>query len=129
MLRKLGLPLMCLAMFSIAGGHLAVLQGVAWAGMFWSYSRDASFTEAAEKTFSGEYPCSMCKKVAKARQQEEKAPAALKVDKKAETFLFVETGSVCLPECRDFSFPPIVAERFWTRAEAPPIPVPIFVLA
>lgn len=124
MLRKLGLPLMCLAMFSIAGGHLAVLQGVAWAGMLWSYSRDASFTEAAEKTFSGEYPCSMCKKVAKARQQEEKAPATLKVDKKADHFLLVARSPLATPFSRDFCHPPVPDSICVLRSQAPPMQPP-----
>src|SRR5258708_6190788 len=56
MLRVIGLPFMALAMFSIAGGHWAVLQTVAWAQMLRDYSKDATVTEAVAKTFSGDAP-------------------------------------------------------------------------
>ena len=87
MLRRLGTLLVCLAMFSIAGGHWAVLQSIAWAGMVQDYARDGGFAAAVQKTFSGQYPCAMCKKVAEAQKKEEQKPAILKVDKKAENFL------------------------------------------
>ena len=35
------------------GGHWAVLQSVAWVGMAVSYSQNASFKEALQKTFDG----------------------------------------------------------------------------
>lgn len=90
MLRSLGLSLMCLAMFSIAGGHWAVLQTVAWAQMVRDYSQTATVAEALEKTFSGKAPCSLCEQIAEAKQQEEKSPATLKTDKKAEIFLLAD---------------------------------------
>jgi hypothetical protein len=50
-----------LAMF--VGGHWGMLQVVAWTGMLIDYSRDATFAEAWDKTFSGEHPCAICKTV------------------------------------------------------------------
>jgi hypothetical protein len=47
----------------LVGGHWGVLQVVAWSGMLIQYSRDASFSEAWEKTFDGEHPCALCKAV------------------------------------------------------------------
>lgn len=126
MLRVLGLPFICLAMFSIAGGHWAVLQTIAWAQMVRDYSQTTSVAEAIEKTFSGEAPCSMCKSIAKAKTQEQKAPATVKLDKKAETFTVAASDLLPRPVSRDFAFslPPEVICA--ARADAPPTPVPIF---
>lgn len=125
MLRALGLPFICLAMFSIAGGHWAVLQGIAWVQMVHDYSQNASVAEAVEKTFSGEAPCSMCKKIAEAKHQEQKAPATVKVDKKAEIFSVAENTLLQKPISRDFVYLRPAAASFDARADAPPTPVPI----
>ena len=78
---------MCVAFFSLAGGHWLVLQTVAWAQMLRDYSKSAPIAEAIERTFSGGYPCTMCIKITEEQQKEEKAPATVKLDKKAELFL------------------------------------------
>ena len=124
MLHKLGLPLMCLAMFSILGGHLAVLQGAAWTGMLWSYSRDATFTEAAEKTFSGDYPCRLCKKVAETRRQEEKTPVAFKVEKIPTVFLPSVQTNVATPFSHDFRYPLVGDSAAPVRPGTPPMQPP-----
>ena len=74
MFRKLGLVFAALAFFSIAGGHWAVLQTVAWAGMLHDYTqRTGSVAVAFEQTFDGEHPCGFCLQIAAAKQQETKA--------------------------------------------------------
>lgn len=124
MLRKFGMPLKCLAMFSIVGGHLAVLQGAAWATMLWDYSREASFTEAAEKTFSGANPCSLCKTVAKTRQQEEKIPATLKVEKIPTVFLTFSQPVLGSPFPREFCYPLAGDSAVPVRPGTPPMQPP-----
>lgn len=124
-LKALGLPFVCLAMFGLAGGHLAVFQAVAWGQMLWSYSQDTgSLLAGAEKTFSGKYPCSMCRKVAEQTQKEQKAPAIFKVDKQLEVYVMLAALSVRQPAGRDVTYflPDFL---FSTRREAPPVPVPI----
>lgn len=74
------------ALFVSLGGHLAVLQTVAWANMLKDFSRSATLEEAARKTFDGDHPCSMCKVVRESRKQEERKPL-LKVDSKMEVAL------------------------------------------
>ena len=125
-IQLMGLPLVCLAMFSVAGGHWAVLQTVAWGQMLVTYSKEAgSFVLGAKKTFSGDYPCSMCRKVAEGKKKEkQELPQTIKTDKKAEVALV------------DFGAPielPLIGQRrffsgiffFPTRSDAPPSPVPI----
>ena len=63
----------------LSGSHLAFLQLVAWSGMLVSYSAEAGLADGLRDTFSGEKPCSMCKAISAARNQESsgegKAPA------------------------------------------------------
>lgn len=112
-------------MFAVAGGHWAVFQSIAWTQMVWDYSQqEGSVFAGAQKTFSGEAPCSMCKNIAAAKQQEEKTPATLKVDKKAEIFLVAFGGIIPLPDISPRVFHALHSD-FPSRTEAPPVPVPI----
>jgi len=123
MFRRLGTLLMCLAMFSIAGGHWAVLQSVAWAGMLRDYSRAAGLGAAVEKTFSGEFPCPMCRKIADVQKKQEQSAPILKVEKKAEVFLVTHAVALVPPlplwefSAQSLRTPPPVLF-------APPRPVP-----
>ena len=123
--RLLGCVVMMAALFLSAGGHLALLQGVAWTTMVRDFSRTGSVTSAVEKTFDGKHPCPLCKKIASARAHEEKAPVTVKAEKKAELFVSTSSEIVPIPIVRCFSYPPHpfvnVPERFF----APPVPVPI----
>ena len=116
---------MALALFLVAGGHWAMLQGVAWATMVRDFSKTGSLTEAVGKTFDGKHPCAMCKKLTNARASEEKAPVTLKVDKKAEGFVASARSEVPMPLARPIVYGPapfvVMPERFF----APPVPVPI----
>ena len=116
---------MALALFLVAGGHWAMLQGVAWATMVKDFSKTGSLTEAVGKTFDGKHPCAMCKKLTNARASEEKAPVTLKVDKKAEVFVASARSEVPMPLARPIVYGPapfvVMPERFF----APPVPVPI----
>ena len=124
MIRTFGLPLACLAMFSVAGGHWAVLQAVAWGQMLRDYSRGATVAEAIEKTFDGEHPCSMCVKVKNGREREEKSPASVKSDKKSEKFLSAKLAEAPAPSVCEFVYR-VLPDFYPTRAEAPPGPVPL----
>ncbi len=123
--KLLGLPLVCLAMFSVAGGHWALLQTVAWTKMMWTYSQQAdSLLVGAKKTFGGEYPCEMCRKVAEGQKQEEKAPATVKAEKKAETSFPCERFVAEPPPATDFSYGRVATLSFPARFDSPPRPVP-----
>jgi hypothetical protein len=126
LLRVVGMPLICLALFALAGGHWAVLQAIAWAQMLREYSKNAPITEAIAKTFSGQSPCSMCTKISEERQKEERVPAAVKFDKKAEVFLVEMCDALKRPESEDYSYLNPGQSAPIERSEAPPAPVPIF---
>lgn len=125
MLRITGYPLLFLAMFSIAGGHWAVLQTVAWTGMAIKYSRDSSLAAALTKTFSGKAPCNMCKTIEAGKEKESRLPATVKADKKIDKFLARAAHSAPLPPETPFSYPPVPDEAVSVRPTSPPAPFPI----
>jgi hypothetical protein len=122
--RKIACALMGLALFLVAGGHLALLQTVAWTTMVHDFSRTGSLTEAVSKTFDGEHLCPMCKKIAAARAAEEKAPASVKAEKKSEVFLAQTSSSLPFPVSSPMVFKPAPFVVMPERVDAPPVPVP-----
>jgi len=84
MLRSFGFALLFCAMFAIAGGHLFVLQSVAWANMILVYSQKSGIVEGVTKTFSGSAPCKLCKAVDAGQGDQSKIPSSIKADKKIE---------------------------------------------
>jgi ssDNA-binding Zn-finger/Zn-ribbon topoisomerase 1 len=121
----LGCVVMTAALFLSAGGHLAFLQGVAWATMIRDYSLTGSVTAAVEKTFDGKHPCPLCKKIAAQRSHDEKAPVTVKAEKKAEVFLGSATTLIPLPVVGSFAYPPHPFLNAPEHTSAPPVPVPI----
>jgi hypothetical protein len=120
--------MMALALFLVAGGHWAMLQGVAWVSMVHDFSRGGSLTQAVEKTFDGKHPCAMCKKIAKAKNSEasgEKAPVTVKVEKKAEVFIASNRSELPQPVSRPFAYGPAPFVSIPELCFAPPVPVPI----
>ena len=51
-----------------SSSHLAVLQVVAWTGMFVENVQGLDLEEAIERTFDGEHPCSLCHAIEGASQ-------------------------------------------------------------
>lgn len=68
------------------GGHLALLQTVAWSNMLVNFSSSSSISEAVGKTFDGEHPCELCKVVEQSKQ-EDKEQQSLKAEMKIEMIL------------------------------------------
>jgi hypothetical protein len=115
---------MTAALFLSAGGHLAILQGVAWATMVRDFSRTGTMTAAVEKTFDGKHPCSLCKKIASARAHEEKAPVTVKAEKKAEAFVTSAGTELPIPVSRPYIFGSAPFVSMPEQYFAPPVPVP-----
>jgi hypothetical protein len=111
-------------MFSIAGGHWAALQVVAWTQMMHSYSRSAGVVDALIKTFDGKHPCTLCGKVKEGRQKEKSASASVNVSKKTDVLETSATDSLRHRLFENFSFPALLDFVFSARTEAPPRPVP-----
>ncbi len=124
LLRLTGYPLLFLAMFSIAGGHWAVLQTVAWTGMVIEYSKDSPVAAALIKTFSGRAPCKMCHTIEAGKEKESRLPATVKADKKIDKFLVRSVREIPMPPPAQFAYPPIVDAMVSMRSASPPEPVP-----
>lgn len=127
--KQIASALMGAALFLIAGGHMALLQGIAWTTMVHDFSKTGSLSQAVEKTFDGHHLCPLCKKIAKARAAEEKAPASVKPEKKSEVFVAHINPPLPLPRCRPFVYGVASSVAMPERCDAPPVPVPISSLA
>lgn len=115
-----------MALFFVAGGHWGALQTVAWAGMLWQYSlEENSFATGVQKTFDGEHPCTMCVSIETAKGKERAAPVTVAAAKKIEVFPLPLTAVLPLRHSRDFVFPDPTAVTLVSRADEPPVPVPI----
>ena len=122
--RKIASLFVSLALFFIMGGPWAVLQTIAWAKMVVEYSRDTSVGEALSKTFDGEHPCGMCKKISKVRSEEQKSPALVFQIKKEGPFITLKGISLKLPiETKTMAFSVLSVTYQSVRFE-PPTPVP-----
>jgi hypothetical protein len=106
------------------GMHWAVLQGVAWTGMFITNLNKGTVAEAVEKTFDGEHPCPLCLAVKEGQKQEkdDSKPLAAKSVKKFEAVLVAETRLIAHP-AQIRSFPRLVSS-FEGRSERPSMPPP-----
>ena len=124
MLRATGYPLIFLAMFSIAGGHWAVLQSVAWAGMLVEFSKNSNLGAAVSKTFSGKAPCKMCMAIEAGKQKESRLPATVTAEAKIGKFLVGAPTEAPSPAAKDFDFHAIVMIAYAGFSPAPPSPVP-----
>jgi hypothetical protein len=117
--------MMAVALFSVIGGPLALLQGVAWVKMAHDFSKTGTLSQAIAKTFDGHHLCPLCKKIVRARATEEKAPITMKIDKRAEVFIATSGSDLPLPVVDPMIYGPlpfvVMPECFF----APPVPVPI----
>ena len=100
MLARLPRILIALALASSIGLHWTFLQVVAWTGMMISYSQEGPVAEAVSKTFDGNHPCDLCKKIAKGKQSQKQT---------VYKFEFGKVKFSCAPEA--FIFVPPSA--FW----------------
>ena len=127
-LRKLGLVFAALALFSIAGGHWAVLQSVAWVEMLHDYTqRTGSVAVAVEQTFDGAHPCELCREIATAKVKEHKqSPAAPKAKDDAKVKALVPDSPLrpLVLTAAAISFARAVSDCGPGRTEAPPTPPP-----
>lgn len=124
MFRKTGTLLAVVAIFACAGGHWAVLQSIAWATMLRDYSQESSLAIAMEKTFSGEFPCSMCKTIAAAKKTERSKPLTVESTKKLETAPLFASTFVIIPPEPDFELSASDSLVPSFLAFDPPTPVP-----
>lgn len=110
-----------LAVALSVGLHWALLQSVAWTGMFVSFAQQTTVREAFTKTFDGKNPCRICKLVRDGQQSEKQHESLLplvKIESSACATAFVLTPPAPL------SPPPAFDQAASPRAESPPSPPP-----
>lgn len=71
-LLRLGKWLVVLSLVGMIGGHWALLQSAAWVRMTAKFSKHEPVAVALEKTFSGKFPCQLCKLVKEGKATEKK---------------------------------------------------------
>ncbi|MFZ4116176.1 MAG: hypothetical protein ACOYK6_05570 [Chthoniobacterales bacterium] len=113
-----------MALFAIAGGPLLVLQGVAWTGMVQEYSKTETLTSALQKTFSGKYRCSLCKKIAEEKQKEQKTSGISNAEKSLKASLLATADTACFLFSTKNPYPPITALDYKSMIQEPPTPYP-----
>jgi hypothetical protein len=103
------------------GGQWYVLQCVAWVKMLHDYSQMVPFTEAVSMTFSGQYPCAICKAIAEKKQAENDKLCAL--DKYEKKFFPPVAVALARPGATSFDYPDFLSS-LQARSEPPPTPPP-----
>ncbi len=115
-----------LALFLTTGGHLAILQGVAWTNMVRDFAKTESIGTALEKTFDGQHPCTLCKKITETGSGK-KDDALASAKSKLGEFL-PQSQSLLTPPCpKAFHFPTALQNKPADIFFAPPVPIPISV--
>jgi hypothetical protein len=99
------------------GLHWALLQSVAWAGMFASHAQQTTLREAFVRTFDGKNPCRICKLVREGQQSEKAKESLLPLVKIeslpcAAVLVLNPPGPLSVPSAPDQAASP--------RAESPP---------
>jgi len=103
------------------GGQWYVLQGVAWVKMLHDYSQMVPLTEAVGMTFSGQYPCPICKALAEKKQAEnDKLSSLEKFEKK---FCPPVSPALATPKATVVQYSDVVS-LFSDRTDSPPTPPP-----
>lgn len=125
-MRRLTHIIMLAAFVFSCGGEWYVLQAVAWVKMLHDYSQVVPFTEAVTMTFSGEYPCEICKALEEKKQSDDDNFCSLeKFEKKFFPPIAFELVS---PTSTSFEYGKFV-NSLSVRAETPPTPPPRSFLA
>jgi hypothetical protein len=113
--------LLIVALVTLIGGHWALLQSAAWMGMIYNYSHRSTVAEAIDKTFSGKFPCQLCKLV-RAGKVAEKVQDIVKPEQKFD-FSFVVGPQWLFPPKPSRQFIPTDFASL-ARLEAPQTPPP-----
>lgn len=124
--RALASLMIGLALFLTTGGHLAILQGVAWTKMVRDFSKTDSLGVAVGKALDGRHPCQLCKKITETGAGKKDDGLASAKTKLGE---FVDQAQRDLPAPKEkaFHYPRAVLNKPVEIAFAPPVPIPILV--
>jgi hypothetical protein len=126
-MRRLTHLIILTAFIFSCGGQWAAFQCVAWANMIREYSEMVPMAQAVEMTFSGQYPCAICKAIAEKKNSEQQKTFLVgKADKK-----FLPVVSLKMPVAiQSVSVTYFDRATFLVfRSDAPAIPPPRLALS
>jgi hypothetical protein len=120
-MRRLTHLIVLVAFVFSCGGQWAAFQVIAWGNMIREYSEMVPLAQAVQMTFSGEYPCAICKAIAERKSAEQqKAFTLLKAEKK---FPLPISVALTLRKITSVVYlEPVLV--FSSRVESPPTPPP-----
>ena len=125
MRRLTHLIVLCAFVFS-CGGPYGIFQCIAWVTMVHDYAQVVPLGEAVSMTFSGEYPCEICKAITEKKSSD--AQKTLVLGKYEKKFFPPIAMAIAPPAFVTFQhLCAVTLLRF--RAEAPPTPPPRRALA
>jgi hypothetical protein len=81
---RLGIFFDALALLQILGGHWALLQTGAWAGMIVQCSEQVGIKAGVVETFDGAHPCPVCLAIKDGKKQEQKRAPLLQAELKKD---------------------------------------------
>jgi len=120
-MRRLTHWIILVAFVFSCGGQWGTFQVIAWGNMIREYSEMVPLAQAVQMTFSGEYPCAICKAIAERKSAEQqKEFSLLKAEKK---FPLPVVVMIAPPTIGDVAYFETVF-GFSSRTESPPTPPP-----
>jgi hypothetical protein len=115
--------LLVLAAFIFScGGQWYALQCVAWATMIRDYAQVVPLSEAVSMTFSGNYPCEMCKAIAEKKAADDRAKL-VSLEKYDKKFFPPNCLAIIGPAPSAISHADYLSS-LQPRTESPPTPPP-----
>ncbi|MGA7125992.1 MAG: hypothetical protein WBZ19_06785 [Chthoniobacterales bacterium] len=81
---RIGFLFCSLAFLQLLGGHWAILQVGAWAGMVVSYSEQGGLIAGLSQTFDGVHQCPVCKAIQDGKNREQKKAPFLTTELKKD---------------------------------------------
>lgn len=115
--RSLLTSALCLAI----GLHWVALQSIAWTTMLAANAKQTSFVQAIAKTFDGNHPCDLCKRINTA-QHSPKKPEVQPTQAKSDLICAISRVRI-IPPFRDYNYSE-GAFHFFERGNSPPVPPP-----
>ncbi|MBV9878509.1 MAG: hypothetical protein JO025_27500 [Verrucomicrobia bacterium] len=119
---RIVLLLCSLAFLQLLGGHWAILQVGAWAGMAVSYSQQAGLMAGLSQTFDGEHPCPICKAIQVGQKHEQKKAPLLSSELKNDYLASWNQFQIC-QQWSEVVYP-VFADRLLGIAIEPSVPPP-----
>ncbi len=116
--------LLLIAVAGAANLHLPVVQAIAWARMYSQYRQHFPAGQALQITFSGQYPCALCKIVQSAETARDHCAGLITSSERALLLPLPQLGAISLAapaSRRSIRFEPFVClPAGFAQPETPP---------